>query len=131
MIGIGLKGWRLNQTPIFDENLLDIHMKKTELVFNKPISVGMCILDLSKTLMYDFHNSHIKHKYGDNARLLYTDIDSLMYEIKTEDFYEDISDDVKFYTSYYPTNHPSGILSGLNEKVCLWMKLLVKLSMNL
>ena len=69
-------------------------MKKTRLLFNKPVYLGMCILDLSKTLMYDFHYNYIKPKYGENAELLFTDKDSLMYEITTEDFYRDISSDV-------------------------------------
>ena len=47
----------------------------------------MCILDLSKVLMYEFHYVYIKNKYGNNSRLLFTDTDSLMYEIKTEDVY--------------------------------------------
>ena len=94
-------------------------MKKTKLVFNKPVYLGMCILDLSKTLMYDFHYKYIKQKYGDKAKLLLTDTDSTMYEIQTEDFYNDISADVKhrFDTSDYPPDHPSGIPSGSNKKV--------------
>ena len=104
---------------IFSENLVAIHMKKTKLDFDKPVYLGMCILDLSKTLMYDFHYNYIKKKYGDKAKLLLTDTDSLMYEIQTEDFYKDISGDVKdrFDTSNYPFDHPSGILSGINKKV--------------
>ena len=104
---------------IFNENLIAIHMKKTKLVFNKPVYLGMCILDLSKTLMYDFHYNYIKTKYGSKAKLLFTDTDSLAYEIQTEDFYKDISGDIasKFDTSNFPNNHPSGIEAGHNKKV--------------
>ena len=104
---------------IFSEDLVAIHMKKTKLDFDKPVHLGMCILDLSKTLMYDFHYNYIKQKYGDKAKLLLTDTDSLMYEIQTEDFYKDINGDVKdrFDTSGYPPGHPSGIPSGFNKKV--------------
>ena len=91
-------------------------MKKTKLVFNKPVYLGMCILDLSKTLMSDFYYNYVKQKLGDKAKLLFTDTDSLMYEIQTEDFYKDISADVK-NRSDYPLNHPSDIPSGLNQKV--------------
>ena len=104
---------------IFNENLVSVHMKKTSLTMDKPVYLGMCILDLSKTLMFDFHYKYIKPKYGDRAKLLFTDTDSFLYEIQTEDFYKDISGDVKdrFDTSDYPENHPSGIPTGINKKV--------------
>ena len=104
---------------IFNENLISVHMKKTSLTMNKPVYLGMCILDLSKTIMYDFHYNYIKPKYGAKAKLLFTDTDSFMYEIETEDFYKDISKDVKdrFDTSDYKENHPSGIPTGINKKV--------------
>ena len=108
---------------IFDEKLIAVHMKKTTLFYDKPIYLGMCILDLSKTLMYDFHYNYIKNKYGDRAKLLFTDTDSLAYEIKTEDFYADIAADVesRFDTSEYPKDHPATITAGfkvgVNKKV--------------
>ena len=104
---------------IFSEELVAIHMKKTRLVFDKPDYLEMCILDLGKTLMYDFHQNYIKQKYGGKTKLLFTDTDSLMFEIQTEDFYMDISADVKhsFDTSDYPPDHPSGIPSGFNKKM--------------
>ena len=104
---------------IFSENLISVHMKKTSLTMNKPVYLGACILDLSKTIMYDFHYNYIIPKYGDKVKLFFTDTESLMYEIETEDFYKDISEDVKnrFDTSDYPENHPSGIPTGINKKV--------------
>ena len=66
-------------------------MKKPVILLNKPIYVGMCILDLSKYLMYNFHYNFIKKKYGDNAKLLFTDTDSLCYQIFTDDVYEDFN----------------------------------------
>ena len=104
---------------IFSKNLAAVHMKKVSLKFNKPVYLGMSILDLSKTLMYDFHYNYIKPKYGENAKLLFTDTDSLAYEIQTKDFYRDISSDVelRFDTSNYPKDHPSGITTGVNKKV--------------
>ena len=65
-------------------------MKKAEVYFNKPIFVGQAILDISKTLMFDFHYNYIRKKYGDKAELLFTDTDSLMYLIQTEDFFTKI-----------------------------------------
>ena len=108
---------------IFDENLIAIHMKRTKLVYNKPIYLGMCILDLSKTLMFEFHYDYIKNKYSDRAKLLMTDTDSLIYEIKTDDFYNDIAEDVesKFDTSEFNKDHPAindfGFKVGVNKKV--------------
>ena len=108
-----------DRCTIFDRNLIAIHMKKTEVYFNKPVYVGQSILDLSKTLMFDFHYNYIKKKYHKKAELLFTDTDSLMYEIKTKDFYKDISPDIltKFDTSDYNPNHKSGIPTGINKKV--------------
>ena len=108
---------------IFDENLVAIHMKRTKLTFNKPVFCGMAILDISKSLMYDFHYNYILPKYGKNQKLLFTDTDSLCYEIGTDDFYEDISGDVEGYfdTSNFLKDHPSGI-QGKNKKVPGMMK---------
>ena len=94
-------------------------MMKTKLYFNKPVYLGMSILDLSKSLMYDFHYNYTKTKYRDKAKLLFTNTDSLAYEITTNYFYKDINPDIekRFDTSYYPTNHPSGIKTGFNSKV--------------
>ena len=75
---------------IFHENLVAVHMKKNFLKLDKPSYVGMCILDLSKVLMYDFHYNFIKKKYGERARLLFTDTDSLCYYIITDDGYQDL-----------------------------------------
>ncbi|XP_022807622.1 uncharacterized protein LOC111344644 [Stylophora pistillata] len=108
------------QCTIFSENLCAIHMRKTQVTFNKPLYLGMSILDISKTLMYDFHYNYIKSKYGDDrAKLLFTDTDSLCYEIQTDDFYKDIKDDVNclFDTSNISKDHFSGIPSGVNKKV--------------
>ena len=108
-----------DRCTIFDENHIAVHMKKKKLYFNKPVYLGMSILDLSKSLMCDFHYNYIKTKYGDKAKLLFTDTDSLAYEIKTKDFFKDIYTDIekRFDTSDYPSIHPSGIKTGLNSKV--------------
>ena len=74
---------------IFHENLAAVQMTKKKLTLDKPIYAGMCILDISKTLMYDFHYNFIKATYGEKASLLMSDTDSLFYEIKTEDIYKD------------------------------------------
>ena len=92
-------------SKIFNEKLVAVHKIKETLTLNRPANVGMCILDLSKTLMYDFHYNYIKKKYNDKSKLLFTDTDSLTYEIETEDVYKDFwSDKDKFDNSKYPEN---------------------------
>src|SRR6266516_3049321 len=77
-------------------------MAKTKIKYNKPVYLGNCILDLSKLLMYDF----IKPLYGEKVNLLFTDTDSLCYEIQTDDIYEDmLKHKDKFDFSEYPKNH--------------------------
>jgi len=74
----------------------------------KPIYLGMAIIDLSKILIYTFHYNYMKKKYCRKAKLLYSDTDSLIYEIQTEDFYVDIARDVDlwFDTNEYPKKLP-------------------------
>ena len=112
-----------DRVNIFTEDFVAVHMHKTTIHLKKPIYLGMSILDLSKTLMYDFHYNHIKKKYGDRAQLLFTDTDSLCYDIQTEDFYNDIRNDVPsmYDTSAYPADHPAG-LPRMNKKVIGFMK---------
>ena len=76
---------------VFDNNLVGIRKSKVTLTLNKPAYVGICILDLTEALMYEFHYDYIKNKYDNNSGLLLTDTDSLMHEIKTKTVYEDFS----------------------------------------
>ena len=82
-------------TKYFSENLLAIEIKKTKVKINKLVYLHMSILDISKTLMYEFWYDYIKPKYQNNAKLSYMDTDSFIIHIKTEDFYKDIADNVK------------------------------------
>ena len=90
-------------TKHFSENLLAIEIRKTKVVLSKPIYLGQAILDISKTLMYEFWYDYIKPKYGKKAKLRYMDTDSFIMHIETEDFYKDIANDVEkwFGTSNY------------------------------
>ena len=83
-------------------------MKKTKVKMNKPIYLGSSILEISKTLMYEFWYDCMKPKYNDNVKLCYMDTDSFIMNIKTNDFYKDISNDVenRFDTSNYEVNRP-------------------------
>ena len=106
-------------TKRFSENLLAIEMKKTKVKMNKPVYLGMSILDISKTLMYKFWYDYIKPKYEDRAKLCYMDTDSFIIHIITEDFYKDIADDVEiwFDTSNYDENDKRHLPIGKSEKV--------------
>ena len=75
-------------SKILNENLVAVHKIEETLTLNRPNYIGMCILDLSKTPMYDFHYNYIKKKYGDKVKLLFTDTDSLCREIETDDVYQ-------------------------------------------
>ena len=103
----------------FSDNLVAIHMGKTSIYMNKPIYLGMCILGISKILMYDFYYGFLKPLYGDKVRLLFTDTDSLMILVETGDFYKDITPYVHelFDTSEFTKGHPSNIPTGVNKKV--------------
>ena len=104
-------------TKWFSENLLAIEMKKTKVKMNKPVYLGLSILEISKRLMYEFLYDYMKPKYGDNVKLCSIYTDSFIMYIKTEDFYKDIADDVekRFDTSNYEVNRP--LPTGKNKKV--------------
>ena len=89
-------------------NLLAIEMKETKVKMNKLVYLGLSILEISKTLMYEFWYDYIKPKYSDNVKLCYMDTDSFIMHIKTIDFYKDIANDVekRFDTSNYEVNRP-------------------------
>ena len=106
---------------IFNENLVAVSKIKETLYLNRPSYVGFCILEISKTLMYDFHYNFIKNKYGEKAKLLFTDTDSLCYEIETKDIYKDLwKDKDLFDNSAYPIDSP--FFDKSNEKVIGKMK---------
>ena len=85
------------------EDLSIIEMKRTKVKMNKPIYLGLSILEISRLLMYKFWYDYMKTKYGDNVKLCYMDTDSFIMNIKTEDFYKDIANNVekRFDTSIY------------------------------
>ena len=101
------------ELKIFDEFLIAVKMRKTKVWMNKPVYVGMSILDLSKTLMFSFQYEYVKKKW-EKIEVLYSDTDSLVLNIETDDFFKDISGDVKewFDTNDFPKDHPA-VLEGL------------------
>ena len=108
-------------SKIFNRDLVAVHKIKKVLTLNRPIYVGMSILDLSKTRMYDFHYNFINKKYGDKARLQFTDTDSLMYGTKTGDVYKDLWQHKEMFdNSDYPKTSP--FFNEVNKKTIGKMK---------
>ena len=95
-------------TKLFTEKLLAIEMKKTQIIMNKPAYLGLSILDLGKTVMYECWCDYVKPKYGEKARLCYMDTDSFIFHVKTNDIYKDIAEDIekRFDTSNYEIDRP-------------------------
>ena len=104
-------------TRWFPENILAIEMKKTKVKMNKPVYLGLSILEVSKTLICEFWYDYMKPKYGDNVKLYYMDTDSFVMHIKTEDFYKDVANDVekRIDTSNHECDRP--LLIGKNKRV--------------
>ena len=103
----------------FSENLIAIEMKKTKVKMNKPVYLGMSILDINKTLMYEIWYDYVKLKYQDNAKLCYMGTGSFIIHIKTEGFYKYIANDVEkwFDTSNHDEDDKRPLLIGENKKV--------------
>ena len=102
-----------------------IEYKKIKIIMTKPIYLGISILDISKTLMYEFWYDVIKPKYGDRAKLCYMDTDSFVIYIITEDYYKDIADDAErwFDTSSFDENDKGPLPIGKNKKVLGLLKM--------
>ena len=104
-------------TKFFTENLLAIEMIKTQILMNKPVYLGLSILDLSKKVMYEFWYHYVKPKYGGNAKICYMDTDSFIFDVKTDDIYKDTAEDfeTRFDNSNFEIDRP--LPKGKNKKV--------------
>jgi hypothetical protein len=118
---------KLNSKPnfqdaiVFPNNLMAMKLSKTTIKYNKPNIVGMCILDLAKTVMYDFHYNFIKPLFGNKARLCFTDTDSFAYHIEHPDIYKVLKEHSSIFDlSGYPKLHPT--YDPTNKKVIGKMK---------
>ena len=119
-------------SKIFNEDLVAVHKIKETLTLDRPAYVGMCILDLSKTLMYDFHYNYIKSRYNNKAKLLFTDTDSLCYEIETRDVYKELWEDKQLFdNSDYPKDSPFFSVENKKLSANFKMKQLACLLWNL
>ena len=110
---------------LFGENLMGCEMGRIKVVMNKPVYLSQLILDLSKIIMYKFHYDYMKRKYNsDRLQLCYIDTDSLVYHIKTKDFYADIANDMeeRLDTSGYNKENTKPLPIGKNKKVIGLMK---------
>jgi len=106
---------RCKSWDILDEKLVMINLEKKKVILSKPIYVGFTILDVSKYFMFKFHYENIISEYGVRAKLLFSDTDSLCYEIQTADVFEDMKKNLDLYdTSDYPKNHM--LYSDVNKK---------------
>ncbi|XP_048779937.2 uncharacterized protein LOC125683146 [Ostrea edulis] len=108
-------------STIFNKHLVGVKNKKVKLLFDKPIYTGMVILDLSKFFMYEFHYGFVKKEYGENAKLLMTDTDSLFFRFEMDDFYPEMDKHIDLFdTSNYPREH--FLFSEKHKKVVGKMK---------
>ena len=107
---------------LISENFSIIEMRRTKIKMNKPIYLGLSILEICKLLMYEFWYNYMKPKYDGNVKLFYMDTDSFIMNIKTEDFYKDVANDVekRFHTSNYEVDRP--LPTGKNKKLIGLMK---------
>ena len=108
-----------HSTKYISRDLLIIELKKIKVKMNKPIYLRQEILDISKTLMYEFWYDYLKPQYGNNVRLCYMDTDSFVIYIKTDDFFKYITNDVerRFDTSKYDEKNERPLPIGKNKKV--------------
>ena len=112
---------RFKYLSIFNEDLVAIMLQKSSVKLCKPIFIGFTVLELSKELMYSFHYYHMKQQYGEKAKLLFTDTDSLCYSIETNDVYKDMEKSLHLFdTCDYPSSH--FLHSNANKKVLGKMK---------
>ena len=107
-------------TEFFTENLIAIEMRKTQILMNKPVYLS--ILDLNKTVMYEFRYDYVKPIYGENAKLCYMDTDNFIVHVKIDDIYKDIAEDVetRFDISNFETDRPFS--KGKNKNIIGLMK---------